>query len=266
MTVATHSAKVNGTEIAYCIDGSDDNPWLVMSHSLAAHSGMWAPQMTALTDRFRVLRFDTRGHGGSPVNKAADFSVMAGDVIGLLDHLGIDRTYFAGLSMGGMIGQQLAIHHGDRLNAVVLCDTTSVIPPDYADMFAQRAQTARDEGMQALVAPTLERWFTPEYLAERGDEAQPVADMIAGTPVEGYADACGTITTLDMTGGLPSVAVPVLVIVGEHDPGTPVAAAQAIHAAIPGSEMKIIEDASHFSNWQQPEVFNDSVTGFLGRY
>jgi len=260
------TAHVNGTDIAYRIDGAAGAPWLIMSHSLAAHSDMWEPQMAALTAHYRVVRFDTRGHGRSPVNKADSFSVMAGDVIGLLDHLDIDRTDYLGLSMGGMIGQQLAISHGDRLNAMVLCDTTSVIPPENAGQFAQRAATARDKGMGALVEATMQRWFTAGYLADHAAAARPVADMIAATPVEGFAHGCEVIATLNMTDKLPSITTPTLVIVGEEDVGTPVAASRVIHEAIPGAELCIIPNASHFSNWEQPTIFNDAVTGFLSRH
>jgi 3-oxoadipate enol-lactonase len=207
-----------------------------------------------------------RGHGQSAINKAEDFSVLADDVVGLLDHLGIDRTHFVGLSIGGMIGQQLAVSHGDRLGAVILCDTTSAIPPENAPMFLQRAATAREQGMQPLVEPTIERWFTEGFLAEHPDQVRPVADMVAGTPVEGYAHGCETIAKLNMTAKLPSVTTPTLVIVGAEDPGTPVAASQVIHAAIPGSELYVIDDASHFCNWQQPAVFNAAVTRFLSKH
>jgi 3-oxoadipate enol-lactonase len=209
---------------------------------------------------------DMRGHGQSAVNKAADFSVLAGDVVGLLDHLGIDRTHFIGLSIGGMIGQQMAISHGDRLKALVLCDTTSAIPPENAPMFEQRAATARAQGMQPLVEPTVERWFTAGYLNDHADRVKPVADMVAATPVEGYAHGCEAIIKLNMTAQLSSITTPTLVVVGADDPGTPVAASRVIHEAISGSELCVIDDASHFCNWQQPAVFNEAVTGFLARH
>jgi 3-oxoadipate enol-lactonase len=133
-------------------------------------------------------------------------------------------------------------------------------------MFLQRAETARAEGMAALVGPTVERWFTDGFRADHPDKVKPVADMVATTPVEGYAHGCEVIAKLNMTTQLSAVSAPTLVVVGKDDPGTPVAASRVIHEAIAGSEMLVIDDASHFCNWQQPDVFNGAVTAFLAKH
>lgn len=255
--------KANGIEINYEVEGS--GPWLTMSHSLACDLHMWDPQMPAL-QKFRVLRFDTRGHGQSSA-PAGEYTLeqMADDVKGLLDGLGIKQTHWAGLSMGGMIGQAFALKYPGVFQSMVLADTTSRRPPEAAKMWGERIQTAQTKGMDALVESTLARWFTEPYRNSRKDVMQRVGDGIRRTPVAGFAGCCHAISKVDYLDRLKEIRIPALVMVGEHDHGTPPEAARIIHQNLAGSELKIIPSAAHLSNIEQTEEFNKAMTAFYDR-
>ena len=256
--------KANGIDIHYEIEGS--GPWLTMSHSLACDLHMWDPQMPALTKQFKVLRYDTRGHGQSSA-PAGEYTLeqLADDVKGLLDALKIRQTHWAGLSMGGMIGQAFALKYPGIFQSMVLADTTSRRPPDAAKMWGDRIQTAREKGMGALVESTLGRWFTEPYRNARQDVMATIGNGIRSTPVAGFVGCCHAISKVDFLDRLKEIKCPALVMVGEHDHGTPPEAARAIHQNLKGSELKIIPSAAHLSNIEQTQVFNDAMMGFLNR-
>jgi 3-oxoadipate enol-lactonase len=256
--------RANGIEVHYEVRGA--GPWLVLSHSLACDLTMWDEQVGALSRNFRVLRYDTRGHGRSDASPAPyTLELLADDLKALLDGLQIRRTHFAGLSMGGMIGQTFALRHPEVLQTLILCDTTSAYPPSVVPVWAERTRTARKQGMTALVDSTLARWFTAPFRNSRPDVMQRFAALIAGTPVEGYVGCSDALVRIDVTARLATLRLPALVIVGEHDPGTPPAMAQAIHQHLPGSELALIRGAAHISNVEQPEEFNRLVLDFLQR-
>ena len=258
-------AQSNGIAINYEVQG--DGPWVVMSHSLACALGMWAPQIEALKAKYRVLCFDTRGHGGSDAPAGAyTLEQMAEDLHGLLSALGVQRPHFVGLSMGGMIGMTFALAHPGVFRSLVLCDTTSRYPPELRAVWDDRIKTATTKGMEPLVEPTLQRWFTAPFLAQRPAAVERVARMIRSTPPQGYAGCCHAIPRIDLTRRLSSLDCPVQVIVGEEDVGTPVAMAREIHEAAPGSQLVIIPNASHLSNLEQPEAFNRALLDFLARH
>ena len=256
--------KTNGVEINYEIEGT--GPWLTMSHSLACDLHMWDPQMPVLTRRFKVLRFDTRGHGQSSA-PAGDYTLeeLADDVKGLLDGLGIRQTHWAGLSMGGMIGQAFALKYPGVFQSMVLADTTSRRPPDAEKMWGDRVTAAREQGMGALVEGTLARWFTEPYRNARQDVMARIADGIRATPVAGFAGCCHAISKVDYLDRLKEIRVPALVVVGEHDHGTPPEAARVIQQNLPGAELKILASAAHLSNIEQEEEFNKALTAFYDR-
>lgn len=238
----------------------------MLSHSLATDLTMWDAQIEALTRRHRLLRYDTRGHGGSDAPGGVySLSQLAKDACGLLDALGIERAHFIGLSMGGMIGQMLALETPNRLLSLVLCDTTSRIPADATPAWDERIRISGSEGMAPLVDPTIARWFTRDFRERRSDIVDRIRDLIRNTTPEGYIGCCHAISSLDVTNALERISVPTLVIVGKDDPGTPVAAATIIHEKIPKSELSIIPSASHLSNVEQPEEFNSIVIEFLNR-
>ncbi len=256
--------KTNGIEINYEIEG--DGPWLTMSHSLACNLHMWDPQMPVLTGKFKVLRFDTRGHGQSSAPDGEyTLEQLADDVKGLLDALKINQTHWAGLSMGGMIGQAFALKYPGVFQSMLLADTTSRRPPDAAKMWGDRVKTAQEKGMDALVESTLARWFTEPYRNARKDVMERIANDIRNTPVAGFIGCCHAISKVDYLDRLKEIRCPALVMVGEHDHGTPPEAARVIQQNLPGSELKIIPSAAHLSNIEQAQVFNDAMIGFLDR-
>ena len=256
--------KANGIEINYEIEG--DGPVVTFSHSLACNLSMWDEQARALKGRYRVLRFDTRGHGQTSAPAAAySLDQLADDLKGLLDGLGVATTHFVGLSMGGMVGQVFALKHPAMVQSLVLCDTTSRYPAAAASIWEERIKTVGVKGMEPMVAPTLERWFTAPFRARRKDLIEKVGAMIRSTPAAGYVGCCHAIPKINVTDRLKEVRCPALVIVGEEDPGTPVDMARELHAAMPGAELAILSRASHLSNLEQPGEFNRALGGFLDK-
>ncbi|HTU00762.1 MAG TPA: 3-oxoadipate enol-lactonase [Candidatus Sulfotelmatobacter sp.] len=254
----------NGIRIHYTLNGPAAAPAVTLSHSLATTLAMWEPQVRVLAERYRIVRFDTRGHGGTDAPPGPyTLAMLAADALALLDALGIQRTHFVGLSMGGMIGQVLALEHPDRLRSLSLCDTSSRIPPEAAPIWDERVRTAEAQGMEPVVQPTINRWFTPAFRDARPDVIETVRAMIRTTPPPGYVGCCQAIKPLNLTDRLGAIRVPTLVMVGAEDAGTPVAASRAIHEHITGSRLVIIPSASHLSNLEQPEAFNKALLDFL---
>lgn len=257
-------ADTGGCRTAYRFDGPQDAPVVMLSNSLSSNLSMWDDQIAALTPKFRVLRYDQRGHGQSEATLGPySFDLLADDVRGLLDALQIGSIHFVGLSMGGMTGMKLAVRHPEILKSLVLCDTSAHMPPP--DMWDDRIALAREQGMAATSEPTLGRWFTAPFHAARPDAIERVRQMIESTPVEGYAGCCMAIRDMNQTETLSRIGLPTRVIVGAEDPSTPVSASQTIHERIAGSELVIIEDAAHLSNIEQAETFNAALLDFLHR-
>ncbi len=253
----------NGIHV-HCEISGEAGPWVVFSHSLACNGSMWEEQAAALAPTHRVLRYDTRGHGKSEAPGGPyTLDELAGDMIGLMDALAIDRAHFVGLSMGGMIGQTAALAHPGRFASLTLADTTSRYPPEFTAIWEARIHQALEQGMESHVAPTLERWFTAGFRAARPEALVPVAQMIRSTPVAGFVGCCHALSKIHTYPRLGEIRCPVLVIVGEQDPTTPVAMARDIHASIRGSELVVIPDAAHISNIEQPAVFTSTLTRFL---
>ncbi len=254
--------RANGIDIHCEVSGG--GPWLTLSHSLCCDVSMWQPQLAALEKHFTVLRFDTRGHGGSDAPAGAyTFDQLADDVLGLLDALKIGRTHFCGLSMGGMIGQHLALKAPGRIDRLVLADTTSRMPAEAQPLWAERIRIAEEKGMGAHVQPTLERWFTAPWRAAHPEVMEKIGGLIRATPAAGYIGCAHAIARIDVTERLHGVKSPPLVIVGRDDVGTPPAMAEAIAAAIPGARLAVIPEASHLSNIEQADVFNRLLLDFL---
>jgi 3-oxoadipate enol-lactonase len=254
----------NGISINYTFEGPVNAPVVTMSHSLATDLAMWDPTVSALTSRFRVLRYETRGHGKTDAPKAAyTLDELAEDALALLKALGIARTHWVGLSMGGMIGQTLALKTPEVFLSLSLCDTSSRIPAEAKTQWQDRIKTATTQGMEPLVEPTLARWFTEPFRKSRKDVVDRVATMIRTTPPAGYAGCCHAISTLNLTDKISAIKMPTIAIVGEDDPGTPVAAHKVITEKIAGSKLEILKSAAHLSNMEQPEAFNNALMGFL---
>jgi 3-oxoadipate enol-lactonase len=256
----------NGVSMNYSLEGPVGAPVLTLSHSLAADLSMWDPQMPALATRYRVLRYDTRGHGGTDA-PAGPYSLgqLAEDAHALLAALDVDRTHWIGLSMGGMIGQTLALAAPDLFASLTLCDTTSRIPDEDKPMWAERIETVERQGLESLVEPIIGRWFTPRFAREREDVVDSVRAMIRATSAAGFAGCSHAISALDLTDKIAAFTLPTLIMVGEQDPGTPVAASRVMNERIDGSELVILKSASHLSNVEQPEAFTRALTTFLDR-
>ncbi len=258
--------SANGINIHYRIEGPEKAPFVTLSHSLATNLSMWEPQMEALTSHYRVLRYDMRGHGGTDAPEGPySFEQLVGDVVELLGALGIKKTHFIGLSIGGMIGQVMAMQYPALLRGLVLCDTSSRLPDDAKPIWDERMESVRTEGMEAQVEPTLERWFTAPFRQTRSAMMDTVREMIRRTKPAGYIGCGHAILSLDLFDQITGITAPTLIIAGEDDPGTPVSAARAIHGQIKDSELVILKSASHLSNMEQPEAFNEAVTAFLAK-
>jgi 3-oxoadipate enol-lactonase len=257
--------KANGILLNYEVTGKDEAPALVLSHSLGSSLVMWEPQRTALEPHFQVLRYDTRGHGGSEAASGPyTFELLAEDVVGLLDGLGLSRVHFIGLSMGGMIGQALGLYHPERLLSLTLCDTAAANPPGSRDIWQERIDLVRKEGLAPLVGPTLERWFTPDFVRQGPPILEKIRRQFLKTSINGYVGCSQAIMELDYLEKLKGINIPTLLIVGEDDPGTPVSAARAMQERIVDSKLVILPGARHLSNVEQAEGFNRAAVEFLG--
>jgi 3-oxoadipate enol-lactonase len=259
MRIQTRTIATN-----YELSGPEKVPVVMLSHSLGSSLSMWNPQMAALEPQFRVLRYDTRGHGASDAPAGAyTLDQLVEDARALLDALTIDRVHFVGLSMGGMIGQGLALACPERLSSLTLCSTSALIPEQAQPAVQERIDTARKEGLQALAEATLARWFTPEYLKKNPPEAALIRRQLLATQVAGYIGCTEAIRRLNYMEQLYRIKIPTLIMVGEDDPGTPVAASKAIHERIPGSKLVIIPKMLHLHNVENPALFNANLLEFL---
>jgi len=256
--------NANGIDIEYQLSGQEGAPVVMLSHSLASSMVMWTPQLGSLEPHFKVLRYDMRGHGGSDAPEGAyTLELLADDAVALLDALRIDAVHFVGLSIGGMIGQGLALSHGARLKSLTLCDTSAIMPEEAQPILQQRIAAARQNGMADQVDGTLERWFTPGYLQANPPEVEMIRQQIRATPLAGYIGCSEALRGLNYLQRLSEITLPTLVMVGEEDPGTPVAAAEAIHERIAGSQLVILPAARHLSNIEQAAAFNEALLNFL---
>jgi 3-oxoadipate enol-lactonase len=239
-------------ELAHEVDGPAGAPVLVLGNSIGSTRAMWDAQHPALRERFRVVRYDARGHGASPVPPGPyAIADLGRDVLALLDRLGVERASFAGLSLGGMTGMWLGAHAPERIERLVLLCTR----PHYADTAAwhERAALVRADGAEAVAGATMERWFTEAF---RRDEPAVVAVFRAGvaaTPAEGYAGCCEAIAALDLRGDLAAIRAPTLVIAGAHDPSAPPDAMREIADGIAGARFEVVP-AAHLANVEQPEA------------
>jgi 3-oxoadipate enol-lactonase len=260
----TMNVTVNGIMIHYSLDGAERAPVVTLSHSLATNLSMWEPQMEALLKSYRVLRYDTRGHGKTETPQGVySLQMLAEDALGLLRALGIEKTIFMGISMGGMIGQVLGLMASEALSGLILCDTSSRIPAEARPVWSERIETVQKKGMESQVESTIERWFTPGYRDKNPEVVKRVESMIRATSVQGYIGCAHAIRELDLTEKIGDISVPTLILVGEDDPGTPVSASEEIQERIKGSELVVLKSAAHLSNIEQSEAFNKAVLGFL---
>jgi 3-oxoadipate enol-lactonase len=243
------------------VDGPADAPVLVLSNSLGTDLAMWDAQMPALTARFRVVRYDTRGHGQSSAPTGPyTIAALGRDVLVLLDALKIRRAHFCGLSMGGAIGMWLAANVGERIDRLVLANTAAKFGTREA--WSVRIDAVRKGGVDAIADAVLERWFTPGFRARAPDTAARMRAMMAAIPTEGYIGCCAALRDIDLRDSLGTIRCPTLVIVGAHDVATPPAAGRELVEKIRGARCVEL-DAGHISNVEAPERFTAELAGFL---
>ena len=253
-------AAINGIQINYEVHGKEGAPWTVWSHSLACSVRMWDPQIAAFKDKYRMLVYDMRGHGASDAPEGAySLDLLADDVVALMKHVGIASARFVGLSIGGMIGQTLALRNTGLFEKMVLADTTHAQPPEAIKQWEERIRIAQAQGMQGLLASTMERWFTPAFRSS--PEAQKIARLIVATPVAGYVGCGRAIMALNTTARLKDIRLPVLAITGVEDGAAP--GTKHIGETVPGAKYVPIANASHIANVEQPEAFNRALAAFL---
>ncbi|HKF81118.1 MAG TPA: 3-oxoadipate enol-lactonase [Thermoleophilaceae bacterium] len=249
-------------DLHHRLDGPADAPPLVLSNSLGTSFEMWEEQLRALAGRFRVLRYDQRGHGRSPA-PPGPYTVadLAGDVLELLDRLNLERVSFCGTSLGGMSGMWMAINAPQRVDRLALCCTSAHLGP--REMWAERAATVRAEGMEAIADAQLERWFTPEF-RESGSEAveRTRRGLLAASP-EGYASCCEAVAELDLRAQLGSIRTPTLVIAADDDPATPPEHGRQVADSIDGARSVLVERARHLAVVERPEPVARSLLEHL---
>lgn len=259
-------AEIGGVGINYEISGTEGMPWLTFSNSLATNLGMWDEQAEALAGEFRILRYDKRGHGGSqPVEGPYSFDDLIGDVVGLWDHLGVERSFFVGLSIGGMTAQGLLLKHADRVVATVMANTMALCRQEFVAAWEDRVAAVSGKGMGAVLQPTMERWFTEGYRATDAPRLDDVRRMILDTSVAGYCGCARAIQELAYLDRLGTLDHPVLLIAGAHDAGTPPSGMRLMHERIQGSEYVEL-DAAHISNIEKADAFTAAAREFLGSH
>lgn len=259
--------KSNGVEFNCLVEGPEGAPWVTCAHALANNLTLWDDIAGALKDRFRVLRYDNRGHGQTEaVPGPYSFPMLLDDAIGILDALEIDKTHWIGLSIGGMTGYGLGIHHGDRLRTIVACDSRPDAPPDYAAYFQSRIDKARAGGMDGVVETTIERWFTPQTRAEAPPVLDRVRAMIRATNPIGHEGCCDALKTLAYGSELHKIQVPTLILGGAQDKGAPPEALAAAAAKIPNGEHAVIPDAGHITPLENPAATLAVIEDWLARH
>jgi 3-oxoadipate enol-lactonase len=259
--------KANGIGINYEIDGPEgatgNAPWIVFSNSLATSLAMWDEQAAALKDRFRVLRYDQRGHGGSDAPAGRyPFDTLLADALGLLDALSISKAHFAGLSMGGATALGLAERHPERFESIIVCDSPCQSTPQSSQQWEERIAIAQKEGLEALVEPTIARWFPPETVAKNPPHLDKVRTMIRATPRDGFIGCAAALADHDYASAVATVRRPVLFMVGEKDGAAP-AAMRKLNEKLPGSRYVALPGAGHISNMDRPAEFTKAIQDFL---
>lgn len=247
------------------IDGREGHPWIVLANSLGADHSMWDPQIDMLTQRYRVLRFDTRGHGKSDT-PPGDWTLadLEGDTLALMDALGIEQADYMGLSMGGMVGLGLALRAPDRFGRMVMADGRADAPPAFCTNWDNRIALVREKGLNGIVDATLQTWFTPDWQAANPDQVARVRAMVLGNDPVGYCRCCAALKGLDHLRNLGQISIPLIYVVGDVDKGAAPEVMQAMADATPNSRLEVVAQAAHIANMNNPAGFNRAIGAFLG--
>lgn len=253
---------MSAVDLHAVVEGPPDAPVVLLAGSLGSTLEMWDPQVPALTSRFRVVRYDARGHGRSPV-PAGPYEIddLVDDAVALLDRLEVERAHVVGLSLGAMTGMRLAAREPHRVDRLALLCTSAWFPSPHA--WAERAAAVRAGGTSAVADAVVERWFTERLRADDPELVQRHREMIAATPAEGYAACCGAIERLDLRSDLPLIAAPTLVVAGADDPATPPEHLTAIADGIPGARLLVLPQAAHLANVEQATAVDAALLAHL---
>ena len=258
--------EVNGASIHYVIEGAENAPWVTFSHSIAADLSFWNGQAEALAGRFRVLKYDTRGHGRSAIGDAPySLDLLAGDVVALWDGLGIARSHFVGLSLGGMSGLVLGLENPGRVDRLVIANARTESNADFKALWDQRMALAEADGMAPIAEASLARWFTQDFIDREPQEMARVRAVIESCPAAGFIGAAAAIRDIDLHKSLGALACPTLFIAGAEDGACPAEDIRADHRAVSGSRYVELSPAAHISNLEQPQAFNEALIDFLGQ-
>jgi 3-oxoadipate enol-lactonase len=249
-------------ELSYELSGQAGAPVLVLSCSLGTDRTMWDPQLAALGERFRLLRYDLRGHGASPVPPGPySIAELGGDLVALLDRLDVERASLCGVSIGGMLSLWMAAHHPARVERMVVCCTSAYIDP--TGSYRDRAAAVRADGMEPLADAALERWFTPEFRRTHPDVAAHMRSVLVSLAREGYAGCCEALADMDLRGDLPAVQAPTLVIAGAEDPATPPAHGAVIAEAVAQAQLEVLSPAQHLANIERADRVSELILRHL---
>jgi 3-oxoadipate enol-lactonase len=255
---------IGETELFYEISGNETGPWVTLSHSHATDIALWRHQVEALAADYHVLAYEVRGHGKSPATPPPyTIEMLSDDVIALWDGLGITRSHFIGLSLGGTTGLGIAIRYPERLVKLIACDCHGQAHPPFKAAWEPRIELAQNSGMAALVASTLDRWFEPDVQAREPGLMAEVTRMITETSVDGYVGAARALQGINYGDRLTHITVPTLYIAGAQDKGAAAAGVKQMHEATPGSQFVEIDPAGHLSCLENPAAFNRAVLDFL---
>ena len=253
---------MTAVQVHSVVEGPADAPVLLLSNSLGSDLSMWDPQLPALAARFRVVRYDTRGHGRSPA-PAGDATIddLTDDVVALLDRLGVARVHVVGLSIGGMTGLRLAVREPGRVASLaVLCSSAHT---GNEQAWRDRAHTARTEGTGALAEAVVGRWLTPAHAAAHPELVTRLQEMVRGTDDEGYAGCCAAIAGMDQRADLPAITAPTLVVSGAQDPSLPPEHQQLIADAVPGARLVTVSPAAHIATIEQADLVTAALLAHL---
>jgi 3-oxoadipate enol-lactonase len=251
--------RSNGSTFNCRVDG-ERGPWVLLSHGLATDLSMWDELAVALKERFRVLRYDARGHGGSAAPEG-DYTLdqLVADAAGILDALEVVQAHFCGLSMGGMVGLGLMLDHAPRIKSAVIADSRHTTTPDFTKAWLDRAEAVRQSGIAAIVQSTVERWSSAGLAARDPAAVARMEKMIRNTSPAGYRGCAAALARLNYGHRLGEIRTPALVLCGTEDHGAPPENTRQMHAMIAGSRFLEIAQAGHISNIEKPAIFNAAV-------
>ncbi|KRF36794.1 3-oxoadipate enol-lactonase [Nocardioides sp. Soil805] len=253
---------MSAVAVHHVVTGPEDAPVVVLSNSLGSTMSMWDAQADDLARHFRVVRYDTRGHGDSPVPPGPyDIDDLADDVVGLLDTLGVERAHVVGLSLGGMTGMRLAARNPERVDRLVVLCTGAHLTPSSG--WHDRAATVREQGSASVAEAVVARWFTAPYLEAHPDVRAASEALVADTPAEGYASCCEVIAAMDLRADLAKITAPTLAIAGADDPATPPPHLEAIAEGVHDGRLLVVPDSAHLANAEQPGTITPAIIEHL---